>query len=146
MPIAIEVVATPSEADRRAILTPLQAYNREKLAWPAPETFAILLRDDASADAVGGLWARVSWGWMFVELLFVPERLRGEGVGTRLLASAEDLARQKGCTGIWLDTFSFQAPDFYRKHGYAAFGALDNYPNEEKRFFFQKRLDGAPAP
>ena len=138
MPIAIEVVATPSEADRRAILTAAASLQQGEAG--------VVGARDASRSCCGttpartpwaALWARVSWGWMFVELLFVPERLRGEGVGTRLLASAEDQARQKGCIGIWLDTFSFQAPDFYRKHGYAAFGALDNYPNEEKRSSFR---------
>ncbi|MBV8474214.1 MAG: GNAT family N-acetyltransferase, partial [Hyphomicrobiales bacterium] len=136
----------PSDADRQAILTPLQAYNRETTSWPRPpQTFALLVRDEASGDALGGLWARAAFGWLFVELLFVPESLRGQGVGSRLLAQAEDLARQNGCVGVWLDTFSFQAPDFYRKNGYETFGVIDDYPGAEKRFFLRKRLDASPS-
>ncbi len=62
-------------------------------------------------------------------------------MGSRLMQMAEDLAVEKGCAGIWLDTFDFQAPDFYRRHGYTEFGQqIDDYPPGSKRFFFQKRL------
>jgi hypothetical protein len=54
---------------------------------------------------------------------------------------AEDLAREKNCVGIWLDTFDFQAPDFYRKHGFSEFGQLQDYPPGHQRLFFHKRLD-----
>jgi hypothetical protein len=42
--------------------------------------------------------------------------------------------------GVWLDTFDFQAPEFYRQHGYVEFGHIDDYPPGHKRYFFQKRL------
>jgi ribosomal protein S18 acetylase RimI-like enzyme len=58
------------------------------------------------------------------------------------MAMAEDLARERGCVGVWLDTFDFQAPEFYRKHGYEQFGRLDDYPPGHQRLFFQKRLQG----
>jgi len=53
-----------------------------------------------------------------VELLFVPPELRSQALDARLLARAEAVARAKSCTGIWLDTYSFQAPGFYLKQGY----------------------------
>ena len=74
---------------------------------------------------------------MFIDFLFVPENLRGAGHGRTLMQKAEEIARLRGCTGIWLDTFTFQARGFYEKLGYAVFGQLDNYPRGEVRFFLQ---------
>ena len=89
---------------------------------------------------VGGLYGKISYGWMFIELLSVPESMRTQGMGSRLMLAAEELAREKGCAGIWLDTFSFQAPGFYRKLGFSEFGHIAEYPPGHTRHFFQKHL------
>lgn len=91
---------------------------------------------------LGGLSARFSpdLKWVFVELLAVAEESRGKGIGGQLMARLEDEARLRGMDGIWLDTFSFQAPDFYRRLGYSEFGRIDGYPQNEARQFFLKRL------
>lgn len=140
MDVTMEVSLDVTEQDREAILKPLRAYNLGHTG-PLPfETVGILLRDPASNQVVGGLYAKISAGWMFIELLSVPEQLRTQGAGSRLMAAAEDLARQKGCGGIWLDTFSFQAPGFYRKLGFSEFGHIADYPKGHQRHFFQKSL------
>jgi len=56
------------------------------------------------------------------------------------MEQAETIAREAGCTGIWLDTYEFQARGFYEKLGYTLFGTLDDYPVGQRRFFMQKRL------
>lgn len=91
---------------------------------------------------LGGLSARFSpdLKWVFVELLAVAEQGRGKGIGRQLMARLEDEARVRGMDGIWLDTFSFQAPDFYKRLGYTEFGRIDGYPANEVRHFFVKRL------
>jgi GNAT superfamily N-acetyltransferase len=89
---------------------------------------------------LGGLWAQSYYDWLFVDLLVVPKRLRGQGIGTELLGRAEAEARARGCVGVWLDTFSFQAPTFYPRHGYAVFGEIANYPAPHRRLFLSKRL------
>jgi ribosomal protein S18 acetylase RimI-like enzyme len=53
---------------------------------------------------------------------------------------AEEVAQKKHCIGIWLETFSFQAPGFYRKLGYSEFGRLADYPPGHTRFYYQKSL------
>jgi GNAT superfamily N-acetyltransferase len=143
MPITMEIADAASDADHEAIFKPLLAYNETHVATDY-EPFAIRLRDGAGG-IVGGLFARKFYRWLFVELLFVPTAARGTGLGTRMLERAELFARERGCVGIWLDTFTFQAPNFYRKLGFTQFGALEDYPKGSTRFFFQKRLDQAPA-
>jgi GNAT superfamily N-acetyltransferase len=112
MPIAIEVADPATEADHEAVMQKLIAFN-DLHASSEYEPYALRLRDDASGEVVGGLFGRKYYGWLFVELLFVPEQGRRQGLGSRMLAEAEAFARSKGCIGVWLDTFSFQAPDFY---------------------------------
>lgn len=141
MPLRLDIRDTPTPEDREAVLAPLRAYN-ERVAGPArAEPVAILLRD-AEDRALGGLWGRSGYDWLFVEYLAVPDKLRGQGLGAALIAEAERIARDRGCCGIWLDTFAFQARGFYEKLGFTVFGTLEDHPRGSRRFFLSKRLDG----
>ena len=146
MPIKVETVSEPSEADHEAILKLLLAYNETNGGPANYQPFAIMVRDRGTGTTVGGLWARIYYEWLFVDLLYVPEEARGRNIGSGLLAEAEAFARRKRCVGVWLNTYSFQAPGFYRKHGYRAFGTLGDYPKGKKLFFFRKTLDSGPPP
>ena len=140
MKLAMEVSSDVTAQEREAILKPLRAYNLSHTGEMAFETVGILLRDPTSQEVVGGLYGKISYGWLFVELLSVPHSMRTQGTGTRLMGAAEELARERGCAGIWLDTFSFQAPVFYRKLGFSEFGHIADYPPGHQRHFFQKHL------
>lgn len=137
----IERVTNPSDEQRSAILKPLRAYNVAQAGDPCPETIALVVRDEQTNDIVGGLYGEIFYRWFFIELLAVPENSRGQGTGSRLIRMAEDVAREKGCIGLWLDTFDFQAPVFYERHGFTEFGRLNDFPPTHQRFFMQKRLD-----
>ena len=91
-------------------------------------------------EIVGGILGEVYWGWFYIDLLWVKEELRGQGYGHRLLVRAEEEARGRGAKHAYLDTFSFQAPDFYREHGYQVFGELADFPPGQQRFFLKKQL------
>jgi GNAT superfamily N-acetyltransferase len=93
-------------------------------------------RGEVLGGLLGGIWG----GWLQINILWVAEAFRGVGWGGRLLAGAEDYARERGCTGVSLDTFSFQARPFYEHHGYTVFGALADCPPGHQRLFLQKRL------
>lgn len=137
----IEQTTQPSDDEIQAILTPLRAYNASKAGDAGAQKFALLVRDDDNDQVLGGLSGKLLYRWMFIELLAVPEQARGQGIGSRLMAMAEEWARENNCVGIWLDTFDFQAPEFYRSLGYSEFGQIDDYPPGHRRFYFQKRLD-----
>lgn len=80
------------------------------------------------------------WEWFYLDLLWVKDELRGRGYGRRLLTLAEDEARQRGAKNVYLDTFSFQVPNFYKQPGYQVFGELENFPSGHPRYFFTKQL------
>ena len=136
----IDITVNPSEDERSEVLRPLRAFNVAQAGDAQAEAVALLVRDEQSNEVIGGLYGEIFYRWLFIELLAIPEQARGQGTGSRLMQMAEALARDKGCVGIWLDTFDFQAPGFYQQHGFTEFGQLDDFPPEHKRFFFQKRL------
>lgn len=139
MTLRIEQSQNPTDAGREAILIPLRAYNTAQAGPGNPQPLALLVRDD-NGEILGGLYGRFFYQWLFIELLSVPEQARGQGLGSKLMQMAEDLAREKECVGIWLDTFDFQAPEFYKRLGYSELGQIADYPPGHKRHFFQKRL------
>jgi len=72
--------------------------------------------------------------------MWLKEELRGRGYGHQLLLLAEEEGRKRGAKQVYLDTFSFQAPDFYKKHGYEVFGELHDFPPGHQRYFLTKQL------
>lgn len=136
----IVVDTEPSQADHDIIRAGLRAYNDCYSGHVRDyREFAVVLRDD-KGEAVGGLWANSVLGWMSIEMLHVPEALRGQNLGTKLMEAAEAHAREAGLVGIWLDTFSFQARPFYEKLGYGVFGTIENFPVGGARHFLCKHL------
>ena len=101
--------------------------------------FCLSLRD-AAGTLVGGLYGATTWGWLLVDGLWVAEGLRRRGLGSRLLAAAEEAAIARGCRGAWLGTFDFQAREFYELHGYRVFGALPDFPPGHTHFELWKAL------
>ncbi|QEO79554.1 GNAT family N-acetyltransferase [Pseudomonas brassicacearum] len=137
MTLRIERTDTPTDEERQAILAPLRAYNTAKTGGTVPELVAWLVRDEQD-EIVGGLYGRVFFRWLYIELLVVPEQGPGPGPrGSTLMQMAEELAREKNCVGIWLDTFDFQRRSSYRRHGFTECGQIDDYPPGHQRFFFR---------
>lgn len=137
-----EIIVSPQaeDADQAAILDRLVAYNDAEAGPSGFENIAVLVRPRGKSETVGGLWGKVSYDWLFVELLFVPAELRNRDFGTELMRCAERIARDRNCVGVWLDTHSFQAPGFYERLGYEVFGQLPDHPRGWKRMFYRKVL------
>jgi GNAT superfamily N-acetyltransferase len=135
----------PEGKDEKAVLDGLMTHNEAAGGPSGYQPVAVLLKDD-SGMTVGGLTGRAIYDWLFIELLHIPEAYRGQDIGTKLMAKAEEFARQRGLAGIWLDTYHFQARGFYEKLGFTVFGTLDGHPRGGARYFLQKRFDASPAP
>lgn len=96
---------------------------------------------DEHGALLGGIQAYwVNWRILHVELIYVFEAYRHQGIASRLLQHVEELARSNKCHLAHLDTFDFQAKDFYLKYGYSIFGVLENAPKGHSRYYLKKDL------
>jgi GNAT superfamily N-acetyltransferase len=127
-----------SKADGDAVTAYLMQHSDEAEQPWNPIPYAFTLMDDGRIR--GGLIGNINRSWAYVAVLAVDEALRGQGWGEQLMAHAEAWAIENKCSGIWLDTFSFQAPKFYKKLGFSEFGSLPNFPGDQTRHFFKKEL------
>jgi GNAT superfamily N-acetyltransferase len=133
--VKVERVLGPA---KRAVFKGLRAFNTSVLGKSDSGSVAITLRHRGAV--VGGLIGYTFFGWMFVAALWVADEFRGKGFGSKLMKAAEKEAKRRGVTNIYLDTFSFQAPAFYRKLGYREFGKLKQFPAGHYRSFLTKAL------
>ena len=129
----------PPDALRQFIADHIDMHNVAQTGRTDWRPLGYFLRD-ARAEWVGGLVGYVWGGWLYVRLLWVVGSLRGQSQGTRLLLAAENHARALGATAATLETFSFQAPSFYQRHGYIVFATLEDYPPGHTKFFLRKIL------
>jgi GNAT superfamily N-acetyltransferase len=129
-----------SDTDRDIILKGLRAFN-EALIGPANDLPVHLVVRDAKAAVIAGLLGNTKWGWLYVDKLWVTESARGRGLGSRLLARAEEIGRDRGCAGAYLTTFEHQARPFYEARGYVLFGTLEGFPAGTRQYFVSKRFD-----
>src|SRR5262245_42221040 len=104
MTFSIRLTDVPDDATRHAVLDPLIAYNHTMTGREGARPL-ILAIEDSARQVIGGLWGRTAYDWLFVELLFVPESIRRQGVGKDLMVRAEREAIARGCHSAWLDTF-----------------------------------------
>jgi GNAT superfamily N-acetyltransferase len=140
MPVQIILEENPLSEDVKTIYKELLAFNTGIGGAPENKPILVLLRDTGTGETLGGVHGVCFYGWLYITMFFIPGDLRKKGYGTKLLAKAETYARQQGSHGIWLDTFSFQAPGFYEKAGYEKFGELPNFPTGHSRIFYRKIL------
>lgn len=90
---------------------------------------------------IAGICADVYiWQILFISLIFVHEDYRHQKLASLLIQKVEEKAKFLGAQLAHLDTFSFQAKDFYIKHGYEVFGVLDECPPGHKRYYLKKNL------
>lgn len=132
--------------DEKAVFEGLLAFNLAHLEDKEPRDLGIYERDGEN-KIVAGIIGYTHGNWLMIKYLWVKEDLRGQGTGKKLLWEAEKEAEKRNCKYVFLDTFSFQAPDFYKKYGYQQGYqqqfALENYPLTGKRYYYTKSLTHA---
>lgn len=137
MDLTLEAHETPDPPGAAEIRAALIAHN-EAVGDPQRRPLVLLLRD-GTGTLRAGLVGEVYFGWLYIQTFFVDPVLRGQGVGTGLLAEAEARARALGAIGAHLNTSTFQAPGFYAKHGYTELGRLHDRPMGHDRLWVAKR-------
>ena len=131
----------PDRSDIDVIGHGLDAFNDTQTGIKDRRLLAVLVKD-ASGKTLGGISGRSSLGLLFLDLVYLPESLRGDGLGSRLLAMAEEEGRRRGCKSAVLYTISFQAPEFYKRHGWRVFGEIACDLPGTSRIFMTKELHG----
>jgi GNAT superfamily N-acetyltransferase len=132
-----------SPSDAQKLDDALNRFNDAAIPFTQAKPFVRLCfgvrREDGSVDA--GINALLyAWGILYIDAFWVDEPLRHRGLGTQLLKKVETEAKKLGCTLSHLDTFDFQARDFYERNGYELFGTLDDCPPGHKRYYLKKSL------
>ncbi|KGP71932.1 GNAT family N-acetyltransferase [Pontibacillus yanchengensis] len=111
----------------------------EEVKHPVQHT-SFIIRDE-NGEILGGITGKIFWYHLHIHNLWVDQSIRGDGYGEKLLHHIEEVAKENQCSLIQLDSFSFQAPDFYQKYGYEVVGIIDEFPTKEhSQYYLVKRL------
>ena len=129
----------PTEKEIKFIRDALDQFNKNVVGDDNHTPLNIIEYDD-NGNAIGGILGGTYWGWMYIDILWVHENHRKKGIGSKLLKAAEKEAICRGCHHVHLDTMSWQAPDFYKKHGYTVLGILPDIPNGSQKYLMLKTL------
>ena len=130
---------TPKENEIKYIREALNQFNKEIVGDDGHKPINIIEYDE-NGNIIGGILGGTYWGWMYVDILWVHENHRKKGVGSNLLHKAEEESLRRGCHHAHLDTMSWQAPDFYKKHGYSVIGILPDIPSGNLKYLLMKAL------
>ncbi|MGI2328599.1 GNAT family N-acetyltransferase [Planococcus sp. YIM B11945] len=128
--------------DRDFIFSKVVEHNRKSLsAAPAsPNEKVSFIARDEDEGIIGGITGTCYWQHMHIDFLWVDEAQRGQGIAEQLMGQMEEYARSLKCRLMIVETFSFQAPGFYRKQGFTEAGKIEDHPAGHSFYYFQKRL------
>lgn len=129
----------PNEDEINFINDALRKFNDEKVG-PDNHELLNIVEYDENGNIIAGILGGTYWGWMHIDILWVNENFRKKGIGSKLLKSAEEKARKRGCHSVHVDTMSWQAPEFYKKHGYKIISELNDIPAGYKKHHLIKRF------
>lgn len=141
MTLKYESTESPHENDLAYVRKRLRAYNRVRAGKEFPYQQIAIFARDQKGTIVGGATGEVTWGWLYVDMLWVNEDHRGNGIGSNLMARIEELAREYNVVGYHLGTTDFQALDFYLKRGYEVWGQLPDLPPGHTNYSLRKLND-----
>jgi GNAT superfamily N-acetyltransferase len=130
---------SPNADTIKAIEEGLVDYNTAIAGYHNHQSLWLIGRDE-QGHIQAGLKGVSFFQWLFVDWLWIAENVRKQGYGSRLLLQAEQVAKERNCVGIFLDTYSFQAPEFYAKHGYKECGRINNFPPGHERIYLFKTI------
>ena len=132
-----------NEKETQFVDDKIVAFNRSHAPFTQDNDFVSLnfhIKNENGLVIAGINSLMYCWGMLYVDVLAVDQKYYKKGLGSKLLSHVEDEAKKLGATLAHLDTFDFQAKDFYLKHGYEVFGILDDCPKGHKRYYMKKVL------
>ncbi len=137
--LTLNLLEPPTAEDSRLLIDNVRSFNRDRTGEESPRTVAYFLRDE-EGRVVGGVQGML-WGRsMHIDVLWVDENHRGEGLGSQLMSAIENYGLEHGHPLVYLETTSFQALPFYEGLGYRVFGELPEISPGHTLFFLKKDL------
>lgn len=130
---------SPNHEEQRFIEDKLFEFNGAQFDGYNYEYFTYKIIDDSNR-LLAGINCEVGGDWLYIVGLWVDENYRGNGLGEKLLLASEEKAKEKGCHGAYLFSYSFQAPRFYERNGYESFGKLEDFCLKHSKIFMKKRF------
>lgn len=106
--------------------------------------FAFFIRD-GNQKILGGCAGDNMYGCLYVGQLWVDQQIRGKGFGTQLMKNAEELAIKSGCHFIAVNTFDWEALDFYKKLGFFVEFERKGFDKNSIFYFLRKNLNSAES-
>ena len=141
MTFDFDITGTPSSEDVAALIDGLIAFNDAAAEKQNRVPLAVFAKKDGKI--VGGAYGASQWRWLYINFLWVDSHYRRTGVGTQLMQKIEAAAKERGCVGSHLDTFSFQALGFYQRLGYELYGTIRDYPPGHSRHYLCRQFTDA---
>ena len=133
-----KIEVSQSEIDAQLIRQKLNEFNFNLVPNYNHEILNLVIRRENTL--IAGLVGDTYWNWLYVSLFWVDECERDRGLGTQILAKAEEIAIQRGCKNAHLETHDFQNLEFYQKRGYVVFGKLEDLPEGHTKYYLRKHL------
>ena len=130
------------QEDREFIRSKVIEHNMASLSdivKSPTEQVSFVARND-KGDIIGGVTGTSSWQRMHIDFLWVDSAERGQRIGKQLLQQMEEYARSINCRLLVVESFSFQAPGFYKKQGFQEFGVIEDFPAGHSFHYFEKWL------
>lgn len=128
-----------NDPERDSIREALEKHSAPSAPGLNAQPVEVTLRDN-SGKLLGGLLGSTAWDWLLIDLLWVDDSYRGQGLGSKLLEKAENRARELGCKQSRTETFDFQALPFYLRHGYGIYAELEDFPRGHTEYQLRKSL------
>lgn len=136
-------IVNGSGKDMTFICDKLVEFNLKQVPKTQEKEFVNIIKKilDEDNNIIAGCYAKMyCWNVIYIDILWVDERYRKHGLGSKLLEEIEKIAKEQNCSLIHLDTFDFQAKDFYLRQGYEVFGVLEDCPQNHCRYYLKKKV------
>jgi ribosomal protein S18 acetylase RimI-like enzyme len=129
----------PKEEEINFVNKSLEEYNNT-IVGPDSHKLLNIVEYNDKKEIIAGLLGGTYWGWLYINILWVDENYRHQGLGKKLIGEAEKIAKDRKCSFAHVDTMSFQAPKFYKKLHYKIIGVVNNIPKGYKKYHLIKKL------
>ena len=134
----IDVLEQADDTLVAELVAGVRRFNAAMVGDSGMQALAVTARD-ADGRLLGGVAGKTAYRQFLIEVVWVDEGMRGQGLGAQLMQRAEALARARGCIAAQVDTLSFQAPAFYQRLGFDIVGTVPDCPAPHARHFLFKR-------